>query len=303
MTAAPVCYAECVVSVPNQDQLTALVRTIAYLERDGIIQNHTSVSNPYRRALGDLATDPDLVPRVLGSGLQGGCVKNEDMTSLAKEKGWGYWTANFALYGASAAIMDAQWDLVQDRISQAVPGAPVRAVRHYAELGQQLQASKLPLTEIPHTGFPGIHNKVVMDLRGPGGGHLSFSPLFPTDGVALQEWFANALRLAEEAGFDLFADFHIYGRYVIGIVLVVYTPAEAERAKNFFESLLDDAERNGISEYRTHIGYMDRVRKQFDFGDNALGRMLSSIKGLLDPSGVLSQGKSGIWTESTIIES
>lgn len=281
-----------------------MISVIANLEREGIIQNHMSISNPYRRSLSEMATDPELAPRVLGPGLQGGCASNKDMTALATEKGWGYWTGNFGIYGASAAILDAHWALVQQRVLQAIPEATVRATHHYAEPGQRLDASKMPLTEIPHTGVPGTHNKAIMSLRGPGGGHLSFSPLFPTDGVDLQEWFGRALRLTEEAGFDLFCDFHVYGRYVIGIVLVVYMPAtEGERAKKLFESLLEDAERNGISEYRTHIDYMDRVRQQFDFGDHALARLLSSIKGLLDPSGILSQGKSGIWSEPCTVES
>ncbi|KAB5522101.1 hypothetical protein GE09DRAFT_1293803 [Coniochaeta sp. 2T2.1] len=279
MMTAPAAYAEC------------------------IIQNHTSVSNPYRRSLSDLQTKPELVPKVLGPGMQGGCTSNKDMTALANEQGWGYWTGNFGIYAASAAILDAQWDLVQERILQAIPDAKVTATRHYAEPGQRLDASTLPITEIPHTGVPGIHNAAVMNLRGPGGGHLSFSPLFPTDGVDLQVWFDRVLPFTEEAGFDLFCDFHVYGRYVIGIILVIYMPAtEGERVKKLFERLLEDAERNSISEYRTHINYMDRVRSQYDFGDNALGRMLSSIKGLLDPSGILSQGKSGIWSEPSAVK-
>lgn len=81
-------------------------------------------------------------------------------------------------------------------------------------------------------------------------------------------------------------------------MLVVYTPAEAERVKHFVEGLLEALVRNDISEYRAHIGYMGGVNEQPGFKNNALGRRLSSIKGLLEPSGILSPRKSGNWMES-----
>lgn len=43
------------------------------------------------------------------------------------------WTGNFALYGASIAILDAQW---KERISKAIPGATVKAT---AEPGKRLE--------------------------------------------------------------------------------------------------------------------------------------------------------------------
>ncbi|KAJ4416889.1 hypothetical protein N0V85_002092 [Neurospora sp. IMI 360204] len=55
----------------------------------------------------DGCTSSDLVSRVLGPGLQSGsCATNADMTA-AKERGWGHWTGDFALYAASPAILDA----------------------------------------------------------------------------------------------------------------------------------------------------------------------------------------------------
>lgn len=114
--------------------------------------------------------------------------------------------------------------------------------------------------------------------------------------------------MAEDAGFDVFADFHVYGRYVIAIALVVYRPHdEGERVKRLFDGLVEDAERHGVSEYRIHLNYMDRVRGQFDWlgvgagagaGEkrDALGQVSRRLKGVLDPEGILGQGKSGIWT-------
>ena len=55
------------------------------------------------------------------------------------------------------------------------------------------------------------------------------------------------------------------------------------------------AAKAGYGEYRTHLGWMDRVMDTFDFNDHALRRLNERVKDALDPRGVLSPGKSGIW--------
>jgi 4-cresol dehydrogenase (hydroxylating) len=40
---------------------------------------------------------------------------------------------------------------------------------------------------------------------------------------------------------------------------------------------------------------MDVVADQFDFGDHAQRRLNERLKDLLDPNGILSPGKQGIW--------
>lgn len=287
------CYIDCEVSVPNEEDLAALVKGISSLEREGVIQNHTSIANPYRQSFS--SKDEDIMKRVLNPGMQGSYATNEDMTALQREQGWGYWRAYFAIYGASAKVTDAHWSTVQERLG-VIPGVTFKGQRHESKDGGRLNASQMPKGEIPHNGFPRIDAKDFVNVRGFGGGHLAFAPLFPPGGAELQEWFTKALSTVEKAKFDLFSDFHVFGRYVIGIVLIVYAPAEGARAKTLMEELLRDGkEKFGISEYRTHIDYMDEVQSHFDFGNGSLDRLITVIKQSLDPNGILSPGKSGIW--------
>lgn len=51
----------------------------------------------------------------------------------------------------------------------------------------------------------------------------------------------------------------------------------------------------GYSEYRTHVSFMDEVASHHNFNNGAMGRLTSALKDLLDPNGVLSPGKSGVW--------
>ena len=68
-----------------------------------------------------------------------------------------------------------------------------------------------------------------------------------------------------------------------------------ERAYNLFNTLIEDFAKEGYGEYRTHIDFMDQVAQTYDWNDHALLRLQERIKDGLDPNGILSPGKQGIW--------
>jgi len=54
----------------------------------------------------------------------------------------------------------------------------------------------------------------------------------------------------------------------------------------------------GYGLYRGHIAFMDEIAAQYGFNDHALLRLQETLKGALDPDGILSPGKQGIWPRS-----
>ena len=47
---------------------------------------------------------------------------------------------------------------------------------------------------------------------------------------------------------------------------------------------------------------MDQIAAQYNFNDHALAALLQTLKDALDPAGILSPGKQGIWPQGMKLE-
>jgi 4-cresol dehydrogenase (hydroxylating) len=288
---APHHFLDCQISVPNEDDLPVLVSTLAHLERSGIIQNHASVSNPFRQAV---CEPPEKFGPMVQYWATQKAVPYSVLENMQQENGWGFWKAEFALYG-SKLMCDAAWKEVQAAFEE-VPGVQFHAAAQSAvSSGGPLVPSEMDKPAIPHSGFPSIGVLPMMDIRGKPGAHTCFSPLFPPGGQQLHQWYLRSKKLVEDANIDYFSDFHVYGRYVIAIIVLIYGPGHGPRVDRLYKELMDDAANEKVSEYRTHIDYMDEIAGHYNWNNGAQRRFLQKIKDVTDPKGILSQGKSGIW--------
>jgi len=55
------------------------------------------------------------------------------------------------------------------------------------------------------------------------------------------------------------------------------------------------AAEHGWGEYRTGPAFMDDVMDMYSYNNHALRRLQERIKDALDPNGILSPGRCGIW--------
>ena len=289
LQAAPQHFLDCEVSVPKEEDLLLLTKTIARLERSGIIQNHASVSNVCRQTI---FAGPEAWGSLIPYWSGGKAVPDSVFEVIRKEKGWGFWKAEFALYG-SKSMCDAAWKEVEEAFEH-IPGTILKAAAQ-SGIDRPLVPSEMAKGAIPHSGLPTIDPMALMAIRGKGGAHTCFSPLFPPNSPQLYEWYLRSKKLVSDANIDYFSDFHIYGRYVIAIIVLIYGPGSGPRIDRLYKELMDDAARESISEYRTHIDYMDDIAGHYNWNDGAQRRFVQSIKDVVDPRGILNQGKSGIW--------
>lgn len=129
-------------------------------------------------------------------------------------------------------------------------------------------------------------------------GHVSFSPILPPDGKATLEFYYAAKECCAKYGFEYFGGLHLYPRHLACINMIYFDrQKEQERhdANQVFVDLVHLARKFGYSEYRAHVDYMDLVAEQFDFNGQSLMTLNNRIKDVMDPNGILSPGKQGIW--------
>ncbi|KAJ5605344.1 hypothetical protein N7510_010498 [Penicillium lagena] len=273
MIPAPEAYATVEVEVPKESDLVPLVGILSDLMRRSVILNSPSIANLFRIAL--TSRVPEVQQRLQGYMKPNSCVPSDVLEEIRAEQKWGFWRAYFSLY-SQVEMLPGLLQATQ-RAFSSILGVTIKWRKFDGAPGQPLTTALIKEEE-----------------RRPGS-HIDYSPLFLPSGRELYEWYLKAKQQTIDAKFDFFADFHVFPRHVIGIELVIYTADEAKEVDQLMRHVLHDAAEMGYTAYRTHVDYMDEVASHFNFNGGALRRFTTMLKNFLDPNGILSPGKSGIW--------
>jgi len=304
----PEIYISADVRIEREEDIAALLEAVRPLLLDGTIQNYPIAYNA--TLVGGAFSG---VPREHWYAGEGS-LPNPAIGKMIAETDCGAWFMRFALYGP-AVIVDEQYAACAAAFG-AIPGARMSARRmRGCEVHDTLSAAAPPppgpagavgrlrhQSDCTQAGIPTLDLLDNLSWEDTGaGGHLDYSPIAPLDGqeaLRQSQWLRSVFT---EHGFDYAASLMITPRAFINITSVWFNTADegqTRRAYDFIGRLIGLGADRGYPVYRTHLEYMDAVAEIFDFNEHAQARFNQRLKGALDPGGIFSPGKQGIWPSS-----
>ncbi|MEP7244301.1 MAG: FAD-linked oxidase C-terminal domain-containing protein, partial [Gammaproteobacteria bacterium] len=209
------------------------------------------------------------------------------------------WTLQVKFYGPPKTI-PTLWDYAKERFSR-IPGAT------FAD-GLFV---KLPLTEAQKEAVPknefGIPALSIWEMISRNDknprlqyGHQGLSPIIPRSGEAIFEANRIFARAGREHGLPVppyCVPFFFWQRSLVFIFLwpVAKDPEENAKYRESLRQLVRLAAEAGFGEYRAHPIYQEQVMRTYSFNNNALLKFHETLKDAVDPNGILSPGRYGIW--------
>ncbi len=213
-----------------------------------------------------------------------------------------FWSCALPFYGPEKVIR-AQWEHAQERFRSVIPSATF----------EERELYQWPLTEeqkkqAEHPGELGIPGLRTFSLGArtevnpdPSDGHMWFSPIIPRSGEAVLKINEVFRKAQQELGIPMFTSISLpitsWERCFIFIIgfAVKRDPQFNQKNRESFRRLVEIAAENGWGEYRTAVSYYDDVMRTYSFNNHSLLRLHESLKDGLDPNGILSAGRYGIW--------
>lgn len=312
---APEAFMHCVVLAPHYDDLHGVVELLKYAENSGLAPGAPEMSSPLLAAGG---TSQQIVeafykgpPRL--DKKQADLVAKTRLGYSAELQQYGlenkipYWALNLKFYGPPKVIQ-AQWEAVQELAAKSIKSAgfetgpiqtdPRKAAEEWTIYPQEVG--------VPNMDFFGMGTRAGGNPH-PMRGHLWFSPVIPQSAEGILE----ANRVFDEAyrtipalqsvpiwnlkPFALPAPF-----FERTFLFILGFPITDDRTVNracikAYRELLDIGAKHGWGEYRCHPEFQDQAMGLYSYNEHSLLRLNEIIKDAIDPNGILSPGRYGIW--------
>jgi 4-cresol dehydrogenase (hydroxylating) len=277
------------VLAPRYQDVDAMVEIMAHLNYSGVIDSQFNLTSPILNARAD--------DELKGLLLKAGGPSGEELNRYAAARGQKFWAARFGFYGPRK-IVDARWEHVRERFS-VIPGVEFEdgPLFRFPLTTEQIEQ----VTDKASLGVPSLYTFVARTEANPNpaDGHMDFSVVIPMTGEAVKEAFSVLSRgfLEADIGASLgaAASFHRRTFIVISSFPLWRKPETNKRSREAFVRMVQLAAEHGWGQYRTHAAFMDQAMDVYSFNDHALRRFHETVKDAIDPNGILSAGRYGIW--------
>lgn len=279
----PEAYLTLALSLATDADLEAGVDAIRELRLEGILEGVPSIYTTLTAA-----------PQLLDADIDGpSLLSEEQIQEIADRTGVGRWATRAALWG-SKKIVQNQLERVKE-VWEAIPGA---TVKHSPIYTPKEYAGLTNASDQIHAGIP---TQQLIEATPPNMGHIGFSPIVPLKGSEVRFVVDEMRRRVEEAGLNFLGGVMAFNErsacVVGGIPFDVTDKEQAERAFGVVRRLVKEIGDLGYGEYRAHLDYMDEAQSVYSWNDNAYRKFAETLKDALDPQGILSPGRHGIWPQ------
>jgi 4-cresol dehydrogenase (hydroxylating) len=281
----PEAYLSCSVDLPRFVDIEPLVDLFNELEYGNIFNGMPSIGSPLLTQGNPMMFQEIPAP--------------EEVDRRVRETGLPAWRGSMAFYGPERVIR-AQWDYVKERF------AHFEGVQFHENQFVKLPLDPAALDKIQKSRF-GIPSLEIFAVGSrspsnpePSKGHIWFSAIIPRSGKGFVE--ANRLMRRECARLDipLFMFSPAVTCWTRSFVLfaavqVSNDPARNKKLRESVREVISICAQHGWGEYRCPPAFQDTVMNAYSFNNNALRRVNERIKDALDPNGILSVGRYGVW--------
>jgi len=303
----PDAYLSGTVYVPRHDDLIPLVEIMTNLENTRVTNGMPDLGSPLlsipmiseiaKWNQGEGPPPPDAELSALLAKSEGG--GSPELEQYALKKGISYWSCKLSFYGPEKTN-SANWEFAKEKFS-TIPGAKFEENESYKLplTPEQREKVHLPQFGIPSLAMFSIGARSPVNPQ-PTNGHMWFSPIIPRTGEAIFEANRVFAAAAKEFGLPVLS-FSLpscyWERAFIFIFAFPVTHDVETNKKNraAFKKVVQRAAEHGWGEYRTAPAYQDTIMGTYAYNNHALLRFHETLKDAVDPNGILSAGRYGIW--------
>jgi len=281
----PEAYAPLYLMAPKDSDLEQAIDITRELRLQGIIrgvpvmQNTITLSSHFPEILGKMRAHE-------------GTLSDEALQEIADSTGVGRWGQRTAVWG-DAVVVEQHVKRIKEAWS-AIEGSRVDEYGVYTRENWHEIADFIPKVQA------GIPNLDMLEGRPDNIGHIGFSPVVPLEGTKVREVVNLLKHIAEDqVGVNFVAGLcTVSERSTVLVSGLNFSTVDEDSWRTAFDAvklMVREAAKLGYGEYRAHLDFMDEASEQYSFGDHAYRRFVEKIKDAVDPNGILSPGRHGIW--------